>query len=99
MADSFDNLINSEQLVLVDFFADWCGPCKMMPPILTEVKTVYKERLKIIKINVDANPELASRLSVKGVPTIILFKEGKVVWRQSGVASKDMLINLVKENM
>lgn len=96
---SFDQLINSEQLVLVDFFADWCGPCKMMPPILTEVKAECKDKVKIIKINVDANQALAAKLSVRGVPTLILFKEGKVLWRQSGVASKEMLVDLVNQHV
>lgn len=96
MQASFSDLISGNQLVLVDFFADWCGPCKMMSPILQEVKTAVGDRVKIIKINVDTNPELAAKFMVRGVPTLILFKNGNVLWRQSGVASKEDLVRLIK---
>lgn len=97
MQSSFNDLINGNQLVLVDFFADWCGPCKMMSPILQEVKSIVKDQVKIIKINVDTNPELAAKFMVRGVPTLILFKNGSVLWRQSGVASKEDLVRLISE--
>lgn len=97
MQSSFNDLINGNQLVLVDFFADWCGPCKMMSPILQEVKSIVKDQVKIIKINVDTNPELAAKFMVRGVPTLILFKNGNVLWRQSGVASKEDLVRLISE--
>lgn len=95
MQASFNDLISGNQLVLVDFFADWCGPCKMMSPILQELKSTVGDQVKIIKINVDTNPELASKFMVRGVPTLILFKNGNVLWRQSGVASKEDLVKLV----
>ena len=90
MNAKFNDIINSNDLVLVDFYADWCGPCKMMSPILREVKTNLKEAVKIIKVNVDQHQDLASHFMVRGVPTLMLFKTGKMLWRQSGVlSSKD----------
>jgi len=91
----FSEIINQDNLVLVDFFAEWCGPCKMMTPILKEVKAVLKERVSIIKIDVDKNQGIAAKYSVRGVPTMLLFKNGKQVWRQSGILQKEELINVV----
>lgn len=82
---SFNELINQKIPVLVDFKADWCGPCKMMTPILKQVKQNFKDQIKIIKIDIDQSPNVAQKFAVKGVPTLILFKKGKSVWRQSGV--------------
>jgi len=91
MNAKFNEIINGNDLVLVDFYAEWCGPCKMMSPILQEVKTNLKESVKIIKINVDQHQDLASHFMVRGVPTLMLFKTGKMLWRQSGVlSSKDL---------
>jgi thioredoxin 1 len=91
MNAKFNEIINGNDLVLVDFYAEWCGPCKMMSPILQEVKTNLKESVKIIKINVDQHQDLASHFMVRGVPTLMLFKTGKMLWRQSGVLnSKDL---------
>ncbi len=95
MKDSFNNIIHSKTPVLVDFFADWCGPCKTLTPILKEVKTELGERIKIVKINVDKNQTLAANYQVKGVPTMLLFKEGKQVWRQSGVLQKNDIIQII----
>lgn len=78
-------MIQSEALVLVDFHATWCGPCKMMTPILHEVKQAMGNNITILKIDVDKNPEISTQFQVQGVPTLVLFKQGKVVWRQSGV--------------
>ncbi len=83
--DKFSEVIKSEKPVLVDFFATWCGPCKMMTPILHEVKTAMGDKVTILKIDVDKNPEVAGQFHVQGVPTLIIFKKGVVQWRQSGV--------------
>ncbi len=91
----FSELINQDTPVLVDFFAEWCGPCKMLTPILKEVKDTLGERVSIIKIDVDKNQELAAKYHVKGVPTMLLFKNGKQVWRQSGMLKKDEIINII----
>ncbi len=91
----FSELINQDKPVLVDFFAEWCGPCKMMSPILKEVKDNLKDRVSIIKVDVDKNQALAAKYQVKGVPTMLLFKKGKQVWRQSGVLQKNELINII----
>ncbi|WP_281989860.1 thioredoxin [Aquimarina aggregata] len=96
MKSSFNNIIDSKTPVLVDFFADWCGPCKMQAPILKEVKDELGETIKVVKIDVDKNQPLASKYQVRGVPTMILFKEGKQVWRQSGVLQKNDLIGIIK---
>jgi len=94
---SFKEIINQPMPVLVDFAADWCGPCKALAPILKEVKLTLKEQIKIIKIDVDKNQKMAAKLNVRGVPTLILYKEGKQVWRQSGVVPKNSIISKVKE--
>ena len=98
MKSKFNELLNSETPVLIDFFAEWCGPCKMLAPILKEVKDELGEGIKIIKIDVDKNQQLATKYQVRGVPTMLLFKKGKQVWRQSGVVQKNDIINSVKSN-
>ena len=94
---TFQEIINQRPVVLVDFFADWCGPCKTLAPILTEVKAELQDQVSIIKINVDTNQHLADQFQVRGVPTMILFKNGKQVWRQSGVIMKDALVKIIRE--
>lgn len=96
---NFSSLINKSKPVLVDFFAEWCGPCKMMTPILKEVKDVLGDTISVIKIDVDKNQELATQLQVRGVPTMILYKNGKQLWRQSGVVQKNDLISLIKSHV
>lgn len=91
----FSELINQDTPVLVDFFAEWCGPCKMLGPILKQVKDNLGNRVSIIKIDVDKNQALAAKYQVKGVPTMLLFKYGKQVWRQSGVLQKDEIIDVI----
>lgn len=97
MNNSFDNLINSEKPVLIDFHATWCGPCKVLGPILKEVKDNLGDRISIIKIDIDKNQPLASKYQVRGVPTMILFQNGKQLWRQSGVLEKKAIIDIILE--
>lgn len=94
----FSDIINKDKLVLVDFFAEWCGPCKMMSPVLKQVKDNLGNRVSIIKIDVDKNQSLAAKYQVRGVPTLMLFKNGEQVWRQSGLLQKDDLINIITSN-
>lgn len=93
MKGNFNTIINSGTPVLVDFFAEWCGPCKTQSPILVEVSRELNGKVKVIKIDVDKNPEIAARYQVRSVPTLALFKNGQSVWRQSGVMDKNTLIH------
>jgi thioredoxin 1 len=93
---TFDEMIQTDKPVLVDFFAEWCGPCKMMAPILKEVKTAIGDAATIIKVDVDKNPQASEKYQIQGVPTLIIFKKGKAVWRQSGVVQKAGLIQAIK---
>jgi len=94
----FSDLINQEKPVLIDFFAEWCGPCKTMSPILKEVKANLGNDISVIKVDVDKNQALASKYQVRGVPTLMLFKKGKQLWRQSGVLSSNDIIKIINQN-
>jgi thioredoxin 1 len=95
MANSFKEIIQSEKPVLVDFYADWCGPCKMMTPILQQVKASVGDDVTIIKIDVDKNQELAQALQVQGIPTLMIFKQGEMKWRKSGVVQANQLQEVI----
>ena len=94
---TFNEMIQSNKPVLVDFHATWCGPCKMMSPILKEVKDNVGDAVSVIKVDVDKNPQAAAMYQVLGVPTLILFKNGEPVWRQSGVLPKANLIKIIEQ--
>ncbi|ADQ18614.1 thioredoxin [Leadbetterella byssophila] len=95
--NSFFQKINSEQLTLVDFYATWCGPCKTMAPILSDLKKKVGDAATILKVDVDANPAISQQYRIQGVPTLILFKKGQILWRQSGVVALPQLEHIIHQ--
>ena len=95
--ENFNEIINSEQLTLVDFFATWCGPCKTMHPVLEQLKEQMGDRLRILKFDVDKNETLSASYRVQAVPTLMLFRKGELLWRQSGALSLSQLSGIVKD--
>lgn len=94
---SFQEIITGEQPVLVDFFAEWCGPCKMMAPVLKDFANHHAEAIRVIKVDVDKNPSVAEHFRIQGVPTLILFKAGEPIWRQSGAVPLSFLEQAVEK--
>jgi len=99
MKGNFNKLINGDIPVLIDFHAEWCGPCKAQSPIIKEVAKEMDGKVRIVKIDVDKNQAIAQRFQVRGVPTLALFKGGEVVWKQSGMQGKQQIINMLNQNI
>ncbi|MEX0685393.1 MAG: thioredoxin [Balneolales bacterium] len=96
---SFSDVIKGNTPVLVDFYADWCGPCKMMPPILHDLKNRMGDAIQILKIDTDKNPAVAVKYQVRGIPTLILFKNGQILWQTSGVMQASQLETIIKQKL
>lgn len=94
---NFNELIQTNKLVLIDFSAEWCGPCQTLAPILKEVKNHFGDQLSVLKIDVDRNQALSKNFAIQGVPTMILYKDGSQVWRQSGLLTRAQILNVIEQ--
>ncbi len=97
--ETFSKIINDEKPVLVDFFAEWCGPCKTMAPELKKFADTHKEKVRVLKVDIDKNRATAEQFNIQGVPTLMLFKNGKVLWRQSGAMNAKQLSDIIKSKI
>lgn len=93
---NFEDIINSTTPTLIDFYAEWCGPCKMISPLLEQVSSEIGDTAKILKVDIDKNQSFAASYGIRSVPTLMIFKEGKVVWRQSGIPPKHLIVESIK---
>lgn len=97
--ETFSQIINNDKPVLVDFFAEWCGPCKMMAPELKRFAETHKQEIRVLKVDIDKNRDTAAHFNIQGVPTLILFQKGKILWRQSGAMNAQQLSAAVKSKI
>lgn len=95
----FNEIIKGDKPVLIDFYADWCAPCKSMPPILKEVKSRLGDKIRILKVDVDKNPAIAQKWMIQNIPTVMIFKNGEMKFRQAGVLPADQLIQALQSNL
>lgn len=96
---SFQELISSEVPLLIDFYADWCGPCKVLSPIIQDIKNDLGEQIKVVKIDVDANQSLSTNLDVMSIPTIMIYKKGELLWRAAGVQTKQAILKQLQAHI
>jgi thioredoxin 1 len=95
--ETLNDIIKGDKPVLIDFFAEWCGPCKMMKPVLEELRNAMGDKIRILKIDIDKNPAIASSLGISGVPTLMLYQKGRMLWRQSGVVNARQLQSVISQ--
>jgi thioredoxin 1 len=99
MAQTFKEIIASDKPVLVDFYADWCGPCKMMSPVVEQISKEMGDQVRVLKVDIDRNQSAAMAYQIQGVPTFMIFKNGKIMWRQSGAMPAQVLKNALQQSL